>query len=86
MLETLVRGFITSRVNFCNSLFFKLPNNSLNELQTVQNACARFLTSTKQRDSKISIGFLLIAVSSLSSYFWPIRSFTQTLIILSLII
>ena len=36
--------------------------------------------------SKISIGFLLIAVSSLSSYVWPIRSFTQTLITLSLII
>ena len=30
---------------------------------------------------KISIGFLSIAVSSLSSYYWPIRSFTQSLII-----
>ena len=51
MLETLVHGFITSRVDFCNSLFFMLPNNSLNKLQTVQNTCARFLTGTKQRDS-----------------------------------
>ena len=51
MLETLVHGFITTRVNFCNSLFFKLPNNSLNKLQTVQNTCAHFLTGTKQRDS-----------------------------------
>ena len=69
MLETLVHGFITSYYYFCNSLFFMLPNNSLNKLQTVQNACARFLTGTKQRDSvkeevKISIGFLSIAVSS----------------------
>ena len=51
MLETLVHGFITSRVDFCNSLFFQLPDDSLQKRQTVQNACARFLISTKQRDS-----------------------------------
>ena len=39
-----------------------------------------------KKSVKISIGFLSIAVSSLSSYFWPIRSFTQTLITLSLFI
>ena len=51
MLVTLVHGFITSRVDFCNSLYLKLPNNSLNKLQTVQNACARFSAGTKQIDS-----------------------------------
>ena len=42
---------LPGRVDFCNSLYFKLPKNSLNKLQTVQNACARFLTGAKQRDS-----------------------------------
>ena len=58
-------------------LKIQLTNNSLNNLQTIQNACASFLTGTKQlqRDSvkyksvKVSIGFLSFAVSSLSSYF-----------------
>ena len=42
MLETLVHRFISSQIDF---------SNSLSKLQTVQNACARFLTGTKQRDS-----------------------------------
>ena len=50
ILETLVHGFITSWIDFFNSLFFKLANNSLRKLQTVQDACARLLTGTKQSD------------------------------------
>ena len=54
MLETpvhAVHGLITSPVDFFYYLFSKLLNNSLNKLQTVQNTYARFLNSTKQRNS-----------------------------------
>ena len=51
MLETLVNAFITSRVDWFNSLFFGLPNTTVSKIQTVYNACAKFLTGEKRFDS-----------------------------------
>ena len=51
MLETLVHAFITSRVDWCNSLFYGLPNTTISKIQTVHNACAKFLTGSKKYDS-----------------------------------
>ena len=91
MLETLVHRFISSQIDF---------SNSLSKLQTVQNACARFLTGTKQRDSVKQECHNLrwypvdrhiksdcrSAVSSIKlSYYWPIPSFAKNLIIFALI-
>ena len=41
--ESLVHAFISSRLDYCNSLSYGLPNYSLIKLQRVQNACARLI-------------------------------------------
>uniref|UniRef100_A0A8C6NNP0 Reverse transcriptase domain-containing protein n=1 Tax=Nothobranchius furzeri TaxID=105023 RepID=A0A8C6NNP0_NOTFU len=47
-LETVIHTFISSRLNYCNSLFTCLSRTSLNRLQVVQNACARLLTKSSK--------------------------------------
>lgn len=50
LLTTLVHAFITSRLDFCNSLYFGLPEYELNRLQKLQNQAARLVTNTRRRD------------------------------------
>ena len=45
-LEKLIHAFISSRLDYCNSLFSTLNHCSLHRLQLVQNAAARLLTNT----------------------------------------
>uniref|UniRef100_A0A8C6KCT2 Reverse transcriptase domain-containing protein n=1 Tax=Nothobranchius furzeri TaxID=105023 RepID=A0A8C6KCT2_NOTFU len=47
-LETFLHTFISSRLDYCNSLFTCLSRTSLNRLQVVQNACARLLTKSSK--------------------------------------
>uniref|UniRef100_A0A8C6KM71 Reverse transcriptase domain-containing protein n=1 Tax=Nothobranchius furzeri TaxID=105023 RepID=A0A8C6KM71_NOTFU len=47
-LETVIHTFISSRLDYCNSLFSCLSRTSLNRLQVVQNACARLLTKSSK--------------------------------------
>ena len=46
----LVHAFISSRLDYCNSLLFGVANQQLKRLQSVQNAAARLVTGTRRSD------------------------------------
>ena len=49
--EMLVHAVISSRLDYCNSLFFNMNKSNMYKLQKVQNAAARLVTRTRKRDS-----------------------------------
>ena len=58
-LETLIHAFITSRLDFCCSIYHPLPKNLVSRVQTIQNACAKFVTGAKKFDSATAARFKL---------------------------
>ncbi|XP_037548511.1 uncharacterized protein LOC119425058 [Nematolebias whitei] len=48
--QILIHAFITTRLDYCNSLYVGLSQSLLTRLQLVQNAAARLLTGTKKRE------------------------------------
>ncbi len=50
-METVIHAFISSRLDYCNSLYLGLSKNLLSRLQLVQNAAARKLTGTRKWSS-----------------------------------
>ena len=49
--EMLVHAVASSRLDYCNSLFFNMKKGNLFKLQKVQNAAARLVARKKKRDS-----------------------------------
>lgn len=47
-LEKVIHAFITSRLDYCNSLLVGIEQSEINRLQLLQNAAARLLTGTKK--------------------------------------
>ena len=48
--KTLLHAFISSGLDYCNSLLFGVPDVLLRKVQSVQNAAARLVTGAKRRD------------------------------------
>jgi len=48
-LEMIIHAFISSRLDYCNSLFTCLNKKELDRLQAVQNSAARLLTHINKR-------------------------------------
>ena len=46
--EQIVHAFITSRLDFCKSLLYNLPQHQINKLQHLQNATARLIILTRR--------------------------------------
>ena len=46
----LIHALITSRLDFCNSILYNLPNKQIERLQRIQNQAARMLTRIPRRN------------------------------------
>ena len=53
--KTLVQAFVSTRLDYCNSLLYGISDGLLTKLQTVQNAAARVVTGTRKFDHIISV-------------------------------
>ena len=57
--EKLVHAFVTSRLDYCNSLLYGISKHQLQKLQSIQNAAARLITGTRKFDHITPILFKL---------------------------
>ena len=48
--KTLVHAFISSRLDYCNSLLYGIVDGLLKKLLSIQNAAARLITGTRRCD------------------------------------
>jgi len=53
--KTLVHAFISSRLDYCNSLLVGAADRVIRKLQGVQNAASRLITGTRKYDHIIPI-------------------------------
>ncbi len=47
----IIHSFVTSKLDYCNSLLYGLPQNSLERLKKVQNTAVRIITTCKIQDN-----------------------------------
>ena len=48
--ERLVHAHVMSRIDFCNSILYGLPDMQINKLQRIQNSAARLVTHAQKYD------------------------------------
>jgi len=53
-VQTLVRAFITSRIDYCNSVSSSVLKKIMDKLQHVQNAAACLVTGTRKYEHGLS--------------------------------
>ena len=53
-VKTLLHAFVTSRVDYCNSVLFSTPKKIMDKLQHVQNDTARLVTGTRKYERGLS--------------------------------
>jgi len=49
-LVTVVHAFVTSRIDYCNSLLYGISDYNINRLQRIQNSAALIVTNTRKYD------------------------------------
>jgi len=54
-MKTLVYAFVSSRIDYCNSILAGVSGQLLQRLQSVQNAAARLVTGTRRSDRMMPI-------------------------------
>jgi hypothetical protein len=59
ILEGLIHAFVSSKLDFCNSLMHGLPDCHVRRLRNIQNNAARLLTKTKIRENITPVLFRL---------------------------
>ena len=47
---TVVHAFVTSGIDYCNSLLYGISDYNINRLQWIQNSAARIVTNTRKYD------------------------------------
>jgi len=52
--KLLANALVSSKLDYCNSLFYNLPDTSINRLQHIQNSLARFVIPSVRRCHHIS--------------------------------
>ena len=57
--KALVHALVISRLDYCNSLYYGLPNYLIHDLQMVMNDCARLIKNVR-RSQEISVTSLLM--------------------------
>ena len=50
-LVTIVHAFVTSRIDYCNSLLYGISDYNINRLQRIQNSAACIVTNTRKYDN-----------------------------------
>ena len=72
-----VLAFITSRLDYCNSVLAGVPHSTLEPLQRVQNAAVRLFQLGKREHVSLGLLFSRIAAATLVTH--PLEQSVQTL-------